>query len=73
MKTMRTQSKSVWLIFGIAAVVAAAGVTFAIIAAASAYTDPALATAFGRAAGVLISAAVVFLAWVAIRRRQASH
>jgi uncharacterized membrane protein len=70
---MKAQSKSAWLLFGIAAVVAAAGVTFAIIAAASAYTDPVLSTAFGRAAGVLVSAAVVYLAFVVIRRSQASR
>jgi hypothetical protein len=71
--TMKAQSKSAWLIFGIAAAVAAAGFACAVIAAASAYTDPALSTAFGRAAGVLVSATVVYLAFVVFRRRQASH
>jgi hypothetical protein len=69
---MKAQSKNGWLVSGIAAVVAAAGVARAVIAAAFVYADPALSTALGWAAGVLVSAAVVYLAFT-VFRSQAFH
>ena len=55
------RSKRAWVLFALALAVAAAGVACAVIAAAFAHSEPLMSTDFGRAAGVLVTASVVYL------------
>lgn len=67
------QAKGAWVLFAFAIAVAAAGVACAVIAVAFAHSDPLVSTAFGRAAGVLVTAAVVYLVIHVARSAQAKR